>query len=368
MKQLLLVGGGHAHLAVLRALAAQPPAGVEITLVTPYAHQTYSGMLPGWLVGHYPLPECQIDLRPLADAAGARLLLREVVGLDAAAHYAVLSDQTRLPYDWVSIDMGSESRISGLESCGERLVPIRPLDSFLQQWPATLAAASRGDTPATAYSLALLGAGAAGVELAFAAQHAFQQRGLPTQVHLISPELLAGHAPAVVERVRARLAYAGVRFHPTRATCTPTGVLLGSGRHLAVDQIWASTGAQAAAWLATTGLLLDEAGYIRVNVQHQSESHANVFAAGDVSARSDPNFERSGVHAVHAGSALAHNILAVVNNQPPLQEYRPKARSLYLLATGPKHAIASWGRWSAAGTWVWYWKKYLDTGFVGRYS
>ena len=72
MKRLLLVGGGHAQLAVLHALARQRPRGVEAVLLTPSPWQWYSGMLPGWMAGHYRAEDCRIDLRPLAAAAGAR--------------------------------------------------------------------------------------------------------------------------------------------------------------------------------------------------------------------------------------------------------------------------------------------------------
>ncbi len=51
-----------------------------------------------------------------------------------------------------------------------------------------------------------------------------------------------------------------------------------------------------------------------------------------------------------------------------LRSYRPKARSLYLLACGPKYAIASWGRCSAEGPWVWSWKDWIDRRFIRRFG
>ena len=52
MKRVLLIGAGHAHLVVLRSLAQKPLYGARITLVSPFARQVYSGMLPGILAGH----------------------------------------------------------------------------------------------------------------------------------------------------------------------------------------------------------------------------------------------------------------------------------------------------------------------------
>ena len=65
MKRLVLVGGGHAHLSVLEALARERPCDVQTVLVTPSRFQVYSGMMPGWMAGHYTRMQCQIDLHPL---------------------------------------------------------------------------------------------------------------------------------------------------------------------------------------------------------------------------------------------------------------------------------------------------------------
>ena len=49
MKQLVLVGAGHAHAQILNAWRRDPVSGVALTLVSPDAVAPYSGMVPGWL-------------------------------------------------------------------------------------------------------------------------------------------------------------------------------------------------------------------------------------------------------------------------------------------------------------------------------
>ena len=133
------------------------------------------------------------------------------------------------------------------------------------------------------------------------------------------------------------------------------------------DALVATTGAKALDWLRTSHLGVDAKGFVTVNAQHQSTSHADVFAVGDCCVRVDTAMQRSGVHAVRAGPVLAHSLRRVVAGQA-LQAYRPRKRSLYLLACGPRHAVASWGAWSAQGAWVWHWKDHIDRGFVQRFS
>ena len=74
MKRLVLLGGGHAHVHVLRSLALEPQAGAEVVLVTPFLRQMYSGMVPGLEAGHYTAEQCAIPLAPLARAATVEAL------------------------------------------------------------------------------------------------------------------------------------------------------------------------------------------------------------------------------------------------------------------------------------------------------
>ncbi len=364
-KRLILLGGGHAHLSVLAKFADHPNLGFEVILVTERAFQHYSGMLPGWMAGHYSKPQAQIDLRPLAAAARVQLVLGQAIGINADERRLVLADQSQLEYDLLSIDVGSEIDAAWLEMVGARLLPVKPLEAFFSSWPKVLQeAGSKAD-----YSLAVVGGGAAGVELAMAAQFAFMQHAPRAEVHLVTSEsgILNGHAASVKKRAMKTLIKAGVTVHRHKAVGTPEGLLLSDGTALAVDKVIAATGARAPVWLTLSKLALDASGYITVDDTHRSISHREVFAVGDVCARQDVKMARSGVHAVRAGPVLAQNLLAAMQGCD-LKPYRPRRHSLYLLACGTRYAIASWGRFSAEGAWVWRWKDWIDRGFIRRFS
>jgi pyridine nucleotide-disulfide oxidoreductase family protein len=363
MHRLILVGGGHAQLSVLRALADKKYP-LQVTLVSPNRYQLYSGMLPGWIAGHYSLEQCQIDLKPLAEAANAQLILSHVININANEKFISLANGNPLAYDQLSLDVGSETNISWADTADARLLPIKPLENFVSQWPKIMAAAAEK----TDYQLAIVGGGAAGVELAFAARHAFNKRQLQTKIMLVASDhgLLAGHAEGVKQRAENLLSAHGIHLHKAHAVMTATGLSLNRETPIASDCVIAATGACAPAWLANTGLSLNEQGYVLVDKQQRSISHPDVFAAGDVCVRKDMYLQRSGVHAVFSGPVLANNLLAQITGQS-FDDYRPRKKSLYLLATGPKHAIASWGNLSAHGGWVWRWKNWIDQGFIARY-
>jgi len=362
-QRLILAGGGHAQLSVLRALARQH-TDREVVLITPGRYQMYSGMLPGWMAGHYTLDECRIDLLPLAEQAGARIIQSRVAGIAATENNLQLADGSRLDFDLLSLDVGSETDTARLQAAGELLLPVKPLENFVAHWPRIVQDATRKP----GYRLIVVGGGAAGVELAFAARHALAIRAPRTEVILIASDqgLLPGHAAGVKRRARALLHQRGIVLYQAQSLGDGDGVKLSTGAHLTADCILAATGARPAPWLAQTDLARDERGYVLVDAQHRSVSHPQVFAAGDVCMRTDVQLPRSGVHAVFAGPVLAHNLLAA--GDAPLLRYRPRHKSLYLLATGPRHAVASWGAVSAQGGWVWRWKNWIDRRFMRKYG
>jgi pyridine nucleotide-disulfide oxidoreductase family protein len=360
---LLLAGGGHVQLAVLHALAWQPNAALRVTLVSPVARTLYSGMVPGWMAGRYPLEALQLPVDRLAAAAGVQHIESHVVALDADARRVQLADGRQLNYDLLSLDVGGSIDIGPLAGAPD-LLAVRPIEAFAAAWPEMLQkAAGHGG----GWRLAVVGAGAAGVEVALAARAALHRADAWSRVTLVEgPEgLLPGHAEGVRARAAKALAQRGVERVRGPAKGHADGLLLTDGTLLAADAVIACTGSRPPAWLASSGLALDGSGRVRVDAHQRSVSHSQVFAAGDVCAREDRPLPASGVHAVRAGPVLAHNLLASLSGRT-LQRYEPPRYTLYLLACGDGTAIASWGPLSAEGRWVWRWKDHIDRRFMQR--
>ena len=373
MKRVLLLGGGHAHLLVLRALARQPLAGVEVTLLTPYRELTYSGMVPGLVAGHYSAAQCRIALAPLATAAQVHLVEGQATALDTAARCVQLADGGTAAYDVLSLDTGSVQSRSSLPGAREHGIFVRPIEPFvdLQQRLATLAR----QRP---LNVAVLGGGAAGFELALALQHRLQHRlqhELPhSRVVLFSgdAEPLAGYPPAVVRAGARALARRRVTVVRERAVALEAGaVVLASGARVACDAAVIATGTEPAPWLAGSGLALCPRGFVLTWPTLQSTSHAEVFAAGDVATRADRPHPKSGVYAVRAGPPLALNLQRLVTGAP-LVPYQPQARTLNLLSCGRRSAITVWGGAGLGevplGRLAWWWKDRIDRGFIARFS
>lgn len=366
MKRLLLVGGGQAHAFVLRALAAAPRRDAEVVLVTPSDSLIYSGMLPGWVAGHYTLPELVIPLQPLAQAAGAMLLPRRVVGLDLQRK-AVLTDRAEwIEFDLLSIACGPAVDYDAIPGSRDHALPIRPLENFVEGWQRIHQHALATDQP---LQLTVIGAGAGGIEVALAMKHrlrAFRDR---VRVQLVTGDvpMLPGHGDRARTLLRNALLAQGVRLvEGLVQRLERDTALLEDGAALPSDATLLITGPAAAAWPAEAGLATDERGFITVTPELQSTSHPFVFAAGDAATFVDQPRAKSGVYAVRAGAPLAKNLLATLD-AAPLTPYRPQRRALYLISTGPQHAVASWGAWAVSGEWVWRWKDRIDRRYVAQF-
>jgi selenide,water dikinase len=368
VKRLILAGGGHAHVEVLRRLAAARPADAELVVVTPERESPYSGMLPGHVAGFYAREAMFIDVAQLAAACGARLHAARVASIDADARHVTLHDGARLAYDLLSLDIGSTPAVGGAAGVREHALPVKPIPAFLDGWQALTARVARGDVR----SMAVVGAGAAGVEMLLAMRHrvlAAEGRDRVTW-HLFSdlPAILAGYPSAVQRAFERVLNDAGVAVHRAApvARVSSHGVESADGRGIAVDAtVWA-TGASAPAFLSQSRLALDAAGFVAVNASLQSLSHADVFAAGDVASMVDAPRPKSGVYAVRQGPPLARNLLAALKGEP-LARYEPQRNALALITTGARHAVATRGGFTVQGRWVWRWKDWIDRRFIARY-
>lgn len=367
MKRLLLVGAGHAHARVLFDLAGQ--AGeIEVTLVSPEPLAPYSGMVPGWMAGHYRWEECCVDFAHLCRRAGATLRIDSATGIDLTACRLQLASGAVLDYDVLSLDIGSTSTPPG--SPGAHLLPMRPLAALTERWEALRADVSQ--LPAGAnYRVVMIGGGAAGTESMLATRRQLAQWAprvafdyvLATQGEALLPQL----APGAGSRIAAHLRQNGVRVvHGFEAErIGDAGVWSKDGRMLGADVVLWATGAKAHGWPAASGLAHDES-FVRVDSTLRSVSHPNVFAAGDC-ASLQPPLPKAGVFAVRMGPVLSHNLQAALRGQP-LEDFVPQRRYLVLLGTGDEAAVAAWGPFSWQGKWVWRWKQRIDRRFINYYN
>ena len=368
VRDLVLVGGGHSHVAVLKAFAMKPLPGVRTTLIARDVHTPYSGMLPGHIAGHYGLDECHIDLRPLANLAGARIYHCAATGIDLDARLVFAEGRPPVPYDAVSIDIGSAPRTADVPGAAEHAVPVKPIGRFVARWEALAGRLSRREGPVR---IAVVGGGAGGVELALSVQHRLSRGAGAVAMTVVdaAPLLMPAYNAATRARFARILAARGIETLLGRAVVRvePGRLVLEDGGSVEADEILWVTGAAVEAWPAAAGLDVDGDGFIRVDDFLRSTSHPDVFACGDVAAMVNYRRPRAGVFAVRQGPPLAENLRRALTDRP-LRPYRPQRAFLSLISTGDAYAVASRGRFAVEGRWVWRLKDRIDRRWMRKYT
>jgi len=376
IKDLVLIGGGHSHLSVLKYFAMHPVPGLRLTLITRDLHTPYSGMLPGYIAGHYSYDEAHIDLRPLAQFARARIFHATVNDIDLNNKQILCKDRPPIAYDLASINIGSRPGTLHIPGADKFTLPVKPIDRFLQQWDELIDAS----TTATGknFHLAIVGGGAGGVEMALAAQyrlhHLLSQKNKPNDflkfdLYCDSNDILPTHNKQVRKRFNRFLKQRGIQVHTNhRIKEVQQDQLINSnGDKYQADAVFWVTNASAPSWLAETGLAVDDNGFIAVNDCLQSTSHEDIFAAGDIAAVLNHPRAKSGVFAVRQGPPLARNLERAVQNKP-LKKFIPQKNFLGLISTGDKYAIASRSNWSLEGAWLWRVKDWIDRRFMNNFN
>jgi selenide,water dikinase len=375
LRDIVLVGGGHSHVGVIKSFGLQPMPGVRLTVICTDVHTPYSGMLPGYVAGHYDYDEVHIDLNRLAVFAGAHFYRDEVIGLDRANRKVLCRNRPPVPYDVLSINTGSTPQLHDVPGASQNAIAVKPITRFNDRWLALL---DRVQKHVGTTTVAVVGAGAGGVELLLAMQFRLRNElralgrnpdDLTFHLFTNNANILPTHNARVRRTFDAVLAARGVRVHRNAAVTQVSAGRLqtSSGEWVDADEMVWVTRAGGAAWLQDTGLALDADGFIQVTDTLQTVTDSNIFAAGDIAAMVNYPLEKAGVFAVRQGPPLAHNLRLSVQGAA-LKPYRPQRRWLALISTGDQYAVASRGWLSFAGVWVWRWKDWIDRSFMRKFQ
>lgn len=375
LRDIVLIGGGHSHVGVLKRFAMKPVPGVRLTLICRDTHTPYSGMLPGYVAGHYSYDDVHIDLSRLAEFAGARFYRAEATGIDRNTKRVTCKGRPDVPYDILSINIGSSPRVNEVEGASEFAVPVKPITGFNNRWLALLSRIENYDGPLT---VGVVGAGAGGVELTLAMQYRLknelEQRGRNSdQLHFhlfdAANVILPTHNAKVRSVFRKTLSDRGIKLHLGSPVEKVSEGLLrtATGDTLQTDEVLWVTRAGGPAWLAETDLALDDGLFLRVRDTLQVENDDNIFAAGDIANVVNHPREKAGVFAVRQGPPLADNLKRLALGKAP-RDFHPQKKWLALISTGDKYAVASRGDVQFDGALVWRWKDWIDRRFMAKFT
>ena len=359
-KDLVLLGGGHSNIAVLKRFGMRPEPGIRLTLVSDAGQTPYSGMLPGTVAGIYSEAQMHINLVRLSRFANARFIQAQVGGLNLEKRQVHLLDRPSITFDGLSINTGAQP-----VKPHPNAITVKPIAKFLPAFNQLLKRVEQGHTS----HVLVVGGGAGGVELAMNLR-----ARLPSAISitLAGRHLLPGHGDKMRKLVLEKLSALNISWCETDVASDLNGdVELLNGQQIpCADVLWV-TNVKAPAWAQDSGLMCDADGFVLVDKNLQALHHKGVFAAGDVCALQQNPRPKAGVFAVRAGPLLAANLRRYLLHMP-LRQFEPQQEYLALIGCGDRTAIASRGKHSFYGkfwgSWVWRWKDHIDQKFMHKFN
>jgi selenide,water dikinase len=370
-RKLVLVGGGHTHVQVLKSFASEPPADIELTVVIPSPVAIYSGMVPGFVAGRYGVEELGIDVEALAHGAGARVVLELALTIDADRRQIMLEGGDAVSYDLASFNIGST--VAGLDTPGVRqhAIPTRPISGLIETIDALVEQARDRDLD-RAFRIVVVGGGAGGIELAFCLESRLAREAEgPFEVLLVNdkPRVLVGYPESLAERVERHARSRGMAIDNHRRVIAVEADLIRfeDGDSTAQDAVIWATGAASHPLFRESNLPTDPRGFVMTRSTLQIDGHDELFAVGDCATLIEhPDTPKAGVYAVRQGPILTRNLRAALDGQS-LGTYVPQRDFLTLLNLGDGTALGTkWGL-SFEGRWVMELKDRIDRRFMSRF-
>ncbi|MEM7456497.1 MAG: selenide, water dikinase SelD, partial [Planctomycetota bacterium] len=320
--------------------------------------------------------EMEIDLVRLANSAGARLILDEVVSLDPANQQLIFKNRPPLRYDALSIGIGSRPSFNGVNvSDDANLLAVKPMQTFLTRLREKLAALESRDKPR---KILVVGGGLGSIEIAFCMKHRLKSDPDWTgpiqgnaEVELItgSERIGAGLLKGTQDRVAKQLSQRGIALHTGRrvASIDAQGLVMTDGSRIDGDLVIWVTSAVPPALVENLNLETDEAGFISTRPTLQSLTSERVFSVGDTGTMIDSPTAKAGVFAVRQGPVLWENIQRLLDGRS-LEPYVPQRGFLKLINTGDDRAVAEYAGRSFYGGWCWKLKDRIDVKFMKMYQ
>lgn len=355
MKTVVLVGSGHAHLEVVKALTSEETAKHQFLLISTSRQTYYSGLIPRLITGEIEDKSLTINSADFAETKGIKFIQDEVQSVDQINRTVGLRSGEKIQFDLLSINVGGTPTPIPSNAPFDTIY-LRPFDAFLPRWREIQRVCSACVSP----RFVVIGGGAAAVEIAAALRIRLNKnQAKKSEVHLVTKgsRLCENYSEVISDQIKQSLLNSDIKVHLNEPVnqIYQKAIKLSQGGNLEFNSIFIVTPTQPSKIFSG-------------KVDSKLQLSSNIFATGDGTEMADhPHLPRSGVIAVHQGRHLCQNIRNVLNDLEPL-DFKVKTKQLNILITGENAARLVWGNLSFEGRWPLRMKNWIDKRYMSSFE
>jgi NADH dehydrogenase FAD-containing subunit len=365
-KNLVLVGGGHAHMTCLKNLRSFITKGHRVTLISPSPYHYYSGMGPGMLAGTYRPQEIRFHVKKKVQTAGGDFLEARVTRVDPERHLLFLNSGAEVSYDVVSFNTGSTVPLDQIETKGaENVFTVKPIANLLEARQVILNLIQAGRP-----RILVVGGGPAGLEITGNAWRLVREnRGKGRFTLLAGRKWLAGFPEKVRRLVTRSFIARGIEIveGPRLRRLEPNLARLDDGREYPFDIALLALGVRPSGPFEESSLLTGRDGGLLLNANLQSPAHPEIFGGGDCISLQDWPLDKVGVYAVRQNPILYHNLMAALDGGD-LRPFVPQAVYLLIFNLGNGKGIFWRGNLIFDGRLAFRIKDHIDRKFMRTFQ
>ncbi|KGX87479.1 NAD(P)/FAD-dependent oxidoreductase [Pontibacillus litoralis] len=355
MKQLILIGAGHAHLHIIQQWIKQPIKNVALTVISPSPFHYYSGMMSGYAEGIYNEEDIRIDVKALVEKEGATFHQEAVMSIDPRQKILLTDKGKVLSYDVVSFNIGSLTAQTDRHGVKQYALRIKPNFHFTNMI----------DKLRNSRRPVIVGGDMEGIELALAIQAWRRNQHLSTPITLINRSSYMMKAHKQLQH-RIRQYNITLQLNEEIEKVHSKKLITKDGEKIDYDEVLWLTGPRAPELFRLSHLPTDESGYLQVTSTLQVKSFPSIFGAGDCITLSDyPNLPKNEGQVVKQAPILWENINGFLTNGEG-SHFKPNKRFISIMSTGNKHGLFLYGSFIHHSKLAWKIKHIINQTYMKK--
>jgi NADH dehydrogenase FAD-containing subunit len=365
-KNLVIAGGGHAHMVTLANLHRFVEKGHKVTVIGPSEHHYYSGMGPGMLGKTYRPDEIRFATKRVVEKKGGAFVLGKITRIDAKAQTVLLESGEAVAYDVISCNLGSQVPQGLIDGRLEDIYLVKPIERLLAAQQRILELGSR-----RTIRVGIIGGGPSAVEIAGNIWRLTREPHMqPADIKILTSKSIMPHHPDGV-RIKA-LASLRRRGVDIVENCDVAKIRTGevtdaAGNVYALDIIFVAIGVKPSSVFKESGIPTGPDGGMLVNRYLQSTEHGNMFGGGDCIYFKPSPLNKVGVYAVRQNPTIYHNLMAALEGGT-LQEFQPGGGYLLIFNLGDGTGIFHKWKILFGGRIAFFIKDYIDRRFMRQFQ